>query len=108
MAKKQTVQEARTKRARSESHLSSSDHQRYSNMLMNSVARTLFRRATFSSRRPIVAVRPQLFSFRNLSFTFAGPRKLEDLIKKELMEDKAGTEVVDIWYTYHEEKVRTS
>jgi len=45
---------------------------------------------------------------RSLSFTFAGPRKLEDLIKKELMDDKAGTEVADIWFTYHEEKVRTS
>jgi hypothetical protein len=43
---------------------------------------------------------------RLFSFNFAGPRRLEDILKKELVEDKSATEVADIWYTYHENKVR--
>jgi len=40
-------------------------------------------------------------------FSFAGPRRLDDLIKKERLQGKSGTEIADIWYTYHEEKVRS-
>ena len=42
---------------------------------------------------------------RSLTFSFAGPRKLDELIKKELLNGKTGTEIADLWYTYHEEKV---
>ena len=43
---------------------------------------------------------------RLFSFNFAGPKQLDDILKKELVEDKNATEVADIWYTYHENKVR--
>jgi hypothetical protein len=43
---------------------------------------------------------------RCLSFTFAGPRTLEEILKKDLVQDKSATEVADLWYTYHENKVR--
>jgi len=53
-------------------------------------------------------VGPNLVSIRrNLSFSFAGPRNLDEVIKKELIEDKTSAEVADIWYTYHESKVCT-
>jgi len=45
---------------------------------------------------------------RQFSFSFAGPKKLDDVLKSELVQDKTGTEVADIWYTYHEEKVRST
>eukprot|EP00586_Coscinodiscus_wailesii_P009676 CAMPEP_0172509736 /NCGR_PEP_ID=MMETSP1066-20121228/222595_1 /TAXON_ID=671091 /ORGANISM="Coscinodiscus wailesii, Strain CCMP2513" /LENGTH=233 /DNA_ID=CAMNT_0013288359 /DNA_START=173 /DNA_END=874 /DNA_ORIENTATION=+ len=42
---------------------------------------------------------------RNMSsFSFAGPRKLSDVMKTELLEGKSKSEVSDIWMTYHEEK----
>lgn len=41
---------------------------------------------------------------RLFSFNFAGPKSLEDIMKKEMVEDKSATEVADIWYTYHENK----
>lgn len=44
---------------------------------------------------------------RNFSFTFAGPRSLEEIIKKDLVQNKTSGEVTDIWYSYHESKVRT-
>mmetsp|Transcript_11241 Transcript_11241/g.14812 ORF Transcript_11241/g.14812 Transcript_11241/m.14812 type:complete len:225 (+) Transcript_11241:143-817(+) len=43
-------------------------------------------------------------SVRQLSFSFLGPKKLEDVLKKELVEGKSATEVADLWYTYHEGK----
>ena len=43
---------------------------------------------------------------RFFSFNFAGPKTLDDILKKELVEDKSATEVADIWYSYHENKVR--
>lgn len=43
---------------------------------------------------------------RYLSFTFVGPRKLDELIAKEKLTEKTGAEIADIWFTYHEEKVR--
>ena len=46
-------------------------------------------------------------SLRRLSgFSFAGPRKLEEIMKTELLEDKTKAEVSDIWMTYHESKER--
>lgn len=45
------------------------------------------------------------YSVRSFSFTFAGPRSLEEIIKKELVEDKTRSELEDIWKTYHEQKV---
>lgn len=51
-------------------------------------------------QRPIVAGTERLFSF-----SFVGPKTLEDIIKKELVQDKSATEVADIWFTYHENKV---
>jgi hypothetical protein len=45
---------------------------------------------------------------RSLTFSFAGPLKLDELIKKESLKGKTGTEIADIWYTYHEEKVSNS
>jgi hypothetical protein len=40
---------------------------------------------------------------RSFSFIFTG-RRLEDILKKELIQDKTSTEVADLWYTYHENK----
>ena len=41
---------------------------------------------------------------RYLSFTFAGPRQLEEILKKDMVQDKSGTEVSDLWYSYHDQK----
>jgi len=43
-------------------------------------------------------------SSRAFSFSFSGPRHLNDILKKELVENKSSTEVADIWYSYHENK----
>ncbi|CAB9499364.1 F1 complex assembly factor 1 [Seminavis robusta] len=52
-----------------------------------------------------VGGRPNLSpSKRYLSFSFAGPRALDEIMKKDLLENKTGTEIADIWYTYHETK----
>ena len=51
------------------------------------------------------SVAPPLVATRQFSFTFAGPRALDDIIKKELLEHKTGAEIADIWYTYHEARV---
>ena len=42
---------------------------------------------------------------RSLSFSFAGPRALKDIMKKELLDTKTTAEIADIWYTYHEARV---
>ena len=39
-------------------------------------------------------------------FSFAGAKKLEDIMKIDLIESKTKAEVSDIWLTYHEEKER--
>uniref|UniRef100_A0A7S2EBW8 ATP synthase mitochondrial F1 complex assembly factor 1 n=1 Tax=Trieres chinensis TaxID=1514140 RepID=A0A7S2EBW8_TRICV len=44
---------------------------------------------------------------RSFSFSFAGPRKLDEIMKTELLEGKSASEVTDIWMTYHEGKDRT-
>lgn len=41
---------------------------------------------------------------RNFSFSFAGPRKLDDIIKTDLMKEKKGSEIAEIWCTFHEDK----
>jgi len=41
---------------------------------------------------------------RNLSFSFAGARNLDEIVKKDLLEGKTAAEVSDIWYSYHEER----
>ncbi|KAL7430680.1 hypothetical protein ACHAXM_003123 [Skeletonema potamos] len=38
------------------------------------------------------------------NFSFAGPRKLNDILKMELLQDKSAIEVSDMWMTYHEGK----
>lgn len=43
-------------------------------------------------------------SERCFSFSFAGPKKLHDILKKELVEDKTRTEISEMWYSYHEGK----
>ena len=50
---------------------------------------------------------PLCFRSRQLSgFSFAGPRKLEEIMKTELIDGKNKTEISDIWMTYHENKER--
>lgn len=48
---------------------------------------------------------PTRFSCRQFSFSFAGPRVLDEIIKKDMLESKSGAEISDIWYTYHESRV---
>jgi hypothetical protein len=45
-------------------------------------------------------------AIRNFTFSFAGPRKLDDIIKRDTLEMKSTLEIEDIWLTYHENKVR--
>jgi hypothetical protein len=33
-----------------------------------------------------------------------GPKRLDDIVKKELLVNKSATEISDLWYTYHEGK----
>jgi hypothetical protein len=49
----------------------------------------------------------QLAPTRSFSFSFVGPKTLEDVLKKDLIAGKSATEVADIWFSYHEKKVRT-
>ena len=42
---------------------------------------------------------------RYLSFSFAGPRQLDEILKKDMVADKSGTEVSDLWFSYHDSKV---
>lgn len=79
--------------------------------MMNSVVitRSLFRGLSLPCLRPIfvrASAHAVSNSRRSFSFSFVGPRKLEDIIKKDLIKDKEGTEIADIWFTYHEETVR--
>jgi hypothetical protein len=41
---------------------------------------------------------------RYLSFSFAGPRTLDEILKKDLVAEKTGSEVSDLWYSYHDGK----
>jgi hypothetical protein len=55
-------------------------------------------------------VRPAVRETRKrcLSFSFAGPRQLDEVLKKDLLADKSGTEIADTWFSYHDSKVRLS
>ena len=45
--------------------------------------------------------------YRQLSgFSYVGPRKLDEVMRVELLQDKKKAEVSDIWMTYHEDKER--
>ena len=57
-------------------------------------------------RKLVVPTVSMAVSSRQFSFSFAGPKKLDDILKKELIENKNTTEISDLWYTYHEGKVR--
>mmetsp|Transcript_26650 Transcript_26650/g.37555 ORF Transcript_26650/g.37555 Transcript_26650/m.37555 type:complete len:215 (+) Transcript_26650:114-758(+) len=41
---------------------------------------------------------------RSFSFSFAGPRKLEEIVKLDLLEGKTAEEVTEIWKSYHDTK----
>ena len=43
-------------------------------------------------------------SQKRSNFSYAGPRKLSDILKTELLEGKTVTEISDMWMTYHEGK----
>jgi ATP11 protein len=38
------------------------------------------------------------------SFSFAGPKTLEDIVKMELLDDKSVEEIEKIWKLYHQDK----
>jgi len=38
------------------------------------------------------------------NFSYAGPKKLTDVLKVELLEEKSSTDITDLWMTFHEEK----
>ena len=68
---------------------------------------SILNRPAVSSFRPLLKGSKRVATHtRQFSFSFAGPKKLEDIIKKDLVEDKTGAEVADIWHQYHENKVR--
>eukprot|EP00956_Cyclotella_meneghiniana_P012991 scaffold18576_cov51-Cyclotella_meneghiniana.AAC.5 len=48
-------------------------------------------------------VQSKPFQIRN-NFSYAGPRKLSDILKVEQIKDKSKVEVSDIWMAYHEGK----
>jgi hypothetical protein len=41
---------------------------------------------------------------RCFSFSFAGPKTLDNILKTDLVEGKTATEISDMWYSYHEGK----
>jgi hypothetical protein len=41
---------------------------------------------------------------RNFSFSFAGARTLDEIVKKDKLKGKTAAEVCDVWYSYHESK----
>lgn len=48
----------------------------------------------------------QLGIRRFSGFSFAGPRKLDEIMKIDLIEGKSKTEISNLWMTYHENKER--
>jgi ATP synthase F1 complex assembly factor 1 len=65
-------------------------------MMIQTLTTRLAKRQLFS---PSVAFR------RQFSFSFVGPKTLHEILKKDLVQDKTRTEISDMWYTYHENKV---
>lgn len=41
---------------------------------------------------------------RRTNFTYAGPRKLSEIMKLSLLNDMSPSEITDIWQTYHDDK----
>ena len=41
---------------------------------------------------------------RRTNFTYAGPRKLSEIMKLSLLNDMSPSEIADIWQTYHDDK----
>ncbi|KAL3922971.1 MAG: hypothetical protein SGILL_001919 [Bacillariaceae sp.] len=62
------------------------------------VASPLFK----ATARPEIS--PTMVQARCFSFSFAGPKVLDDILKKDLVDDKSATEISDMWYSYHEGK----
>lgn len=62
--------------------------------------------SSFSIRRQVIysASSTASLSQRCFSFNFAGPKKLNEILKKDMVEGKTPTEISDLWYTYHEGK----
>jgi hypothetical protein len=42
---------------------------------------------------------------RSLSFSFAGPRHLRDILKVEMLQGKTSADISDLWLQHHEQKV---
>ncbi|EED94756.1 hypothetical protein THAPSDRAFT_261387 [Thalassiosira pseudonana CCMP1335] len=59
-------------------------------------------------RRPSTISSPPFVTTSSLqirsNFSYAGPRKLQDILKTELIEGKTKSEIQDLWLTYHEGK----
>jgi hypothetical protein len=43
---------------------------------------------------------------RYLSFSYAGPRSLREILKVDLFESMEASEISDLWLSHHEAKVR--
>ncbi len=67
--------------------------------ISSSLSMTAKRKWTAPTTSPVIATATRCFSF-----SFAGPKTLDDVLKKELVKDKNATEISDLWYTYHEGK----
>ena len=50
----------------------------------------------------------QLSRKRYLSFSFVGPKTLDDIMKKDKMVGKSASELSDLWFAYHDSKVRSA
>jgi hypothetical protein len=85
--------------------------------LLNSIpigiGRLLRKPATTSASRASNIYTTNLTPLRNAAarrhfsgFSFAGPRKLDEIMKTEMIEGKNKAEISDIWMSYHEEKER--
>lgn len=61
-------------------------------------------RSLVKRRLSLVGNPSRVIVLRNLSFTFAGTRNLDEIVKKDILENKSAAEISDIWYTYHEER----
>ncbi|KAL7473244.1 hypothetical protein ACHAXS_013676 [Conticribra weissflogii] len=65
---------------------------------------TLYGGTKFTTFNKNHSFRPRLNVPIRTNFSFAGPRKLDDIIKLDLVKDKSTAEISDMWMTYHEGK----
>ena len=66
---------------------------------------TLPSSSLFLSQQTVIYDHDKYNSIQKRSnFSYAGPRKLDDILKTELLQDKSVTEISDLWMTYHEGK----